>query len=140
LDLSFLTRSLKATALLGLLGSLFASVYVGWGWALGFLLGAAWGIGNLYLLRALVGKVVSLGGRDTWAIVVLVLIKFPLLYGVGFLVLSRPWYPVWAPVSGFSLSLLVIVLKAMGRALLHIEGPDAGRKPAAHASPRRVSP
>jgi hypothetical protein len=139
LDLAFLTRCLKVTALLALLGCLFAAVYVGWGWALGFLLGAAWGIGNLYLLRALIGKVVRQGGRDTWAIVGLVLIKFPLLYALGFVVLSRPWYPFWAPVLGFSLSLIVIVLKAAGRAMLRIEGPDAGRKPVSD-SIRRVAP
>jgi len=130
LDLAFIIRSLKLTALLAVLGFLFASVYVGAGWGLGFLLGAAWGIGNLYLIKILIQLSVRLDSRDWTAVGILVLVKFPLLYGLGYLILSRSWYPFLAPVAGFSLPLGVIVLKAMGRVLLRIEGPDAGRKPA----------
>jgi hypothetical protein len=64
-------------------------------------------------------------------------VKFPLLYGLGYLILSRPWYPFWAPLIGFSLPLLVIILKAVGRVLLRIEGDDAGRKPV-HANLKRA--
>lgn len=138
MDLAFVIRSLKLTALLAVLGFMFTSVYLGAGWGLGFLLGAAWGIGNLYLIKTLIELAVRLDGRDWTSVGVLVLVKFPLLYGLGYLVLSRPWYPFWAPVIGFSLPLAVIVLKAMGRVLMHIEGPDAGRKPA-HSDLKRAS-
>jgi len=137
LDLAFITRSLKLTALLSGLGFIFASVYLGAGWGLGFILGAAWGIGNLYLIKRLIELSVRLEGRDLAAVVILVLVKFPLLYGLGYLILSRSWYPFWAPVIGFSLPLAVIVLKAIGRVLLGIEGSDAGRKPV-HADLKRA--
>jgi hypothetical protein len=138
LDLAFITRSLKLTAVLSAVGFLFTTVYVGAGWGLGFMLGAGWGIGNLYLLKRLIELSVRLEGRDLTAVGILVLVKFPLLYGLGYLILSRSWYPFWAPVIGFSLPLVVIILKAMGRVLLRIEGADAGRKPA-HADMKRAS-
>lgn len=106
---------------LGLLGYLFATVYAGWGWGLGFLLGALWGAGNLYLIKTLIERVVKLGERDWMSIAVLMAVKFPLLYFIGYLILSRDWYEVWAPVLGFSLSLAVIVLKAGGRMLLKLD-------------------
>lgn len=109
------------TVALGLLGYVFGSVYVGWGWGLGFLLGALWGAGNLYLLKSLIERVVKIGDRDLMSIAVLMAVKFPLLYFIGYLILSRDWYGVSAPVLGFSLSLGVIVLKAAGRMLLKLD-------------------
>lgn len=118
------------TVALGLLGYLFATVYAGWGWGLGFLLGALWGAGNLYLLKLLIERVLKVGDRDWMPVAVLLAVKFPLLYFIGYLILSRDWYVLWAPVMGFSLSLAVIVLKAGGRMLLHLDEPRP-RQPAA---------
>jgi hypothetical protein len=118
------------TVALGLLGYLFATVYAGWGWGLGFLLGALWGAGNLYLIKTLIERVVRLGERDGMSIAVLMAVKFPLLYFIGYLILSRDWYPFLAPVLGFSLSLGVIVLKAGGRMLLRLDDTRAHRQAA----------
>ncbi len=63
------------------------------------------------------------------SLLVLGLLKFPLLYLAGYFILAAGTYPVSAPLLGFALPLAVIVLKAGGRLLLGIDGPDAGRAP-----------
>lgn len=127
MDLAFITRSLKMTAVLAVLGYLFATVYAGPGWGFGFLLGALWGVANLYLIKSLIERIVTLDERDWMTVGVFLLVKFPLLYALGFFILSRDWYAVWAPVAGFSLSIVVIVLKAAGRAIMKMDEPKRRR-------------
>lgn len=129
MDLSFITRSLKMTAGLAVLGFLFATVYGGWSWGLGFVLGAFWGVANLYLIKTLIGRVITLDNRDWLSVGVFLLVKFPLLYVLGYLIISRDWYTVWAPVAGFSLSIVVIVLKAGGRAIMKMDEPKRRQVP-----------
>ena len=113
---------------LALLGFLLGTYYVNTAWAVGFALGALWSIANLYLIKVLIEKVITLDKRPAGPVALLVLVKFPLLYGLGFLILSWGWYDVLAPLIGFSLPFAVVVLKAAGRFWLGIDGPDAGRK------------
>ncbi len=129
MDSAFIIRSLRATVALALLGFILAAYYVNTAWGVGFVLGALWSIANLYLLKVLIEKVITLDKRPAGPVVLLVLVKFPLLYGVGFLILSWGWYDVLAPLLGFSLPFAVIVLKAAGRMWLGIDGPGTGRKP-----------
>jgi hypothetical protein len=49
-------------------------------------------------------------------------LKFPLLYLVGYLLLKSSLFPVLSLVVGFTLIFAVIVLKALGRLLLSLEG------------------
>jgi hypothetical protein len=118
------------TVALAVLAALFLIVYVGMGWAVGFLLGALWSCGNIYLIKRLVERVVTPQRRPLGATIWLALIKLPLWYAVGYLIISRHEYSLFAPLAGFPLPLLVIVLKALGRMWLGIEGPGSGRKPA----------
>ena len=129
MDSAFIIRSLRTTVALALLGFILGAYYVSSAWGVGFALGALWSIANLYLIKVLIEKVITLEKRPTGPVVLMVLVKFPLLYGLGFLVLSWGWYDVLAPLFGFSLPFAVIVLKAAGRFWLGIDGPGAGRKP-----------
>lgn len=127
MDTAFLNRTLRASLFLAGLAYLLLYYYEGGGWALGFLLGSLWSIGNLYLLRQLVSRWITVEERPWLPLAVLALFKFPLLYLAGFWVLRQTLYPVPAPLLGFGLPFAVLVLKAGGRLLLGLEGPDAGR-------------
>jgi hypothetical protein len=129
LDSAFIIRSLRTAVALALLGFVLGAYYLNFAAGVGFLLGALWSIANLYLIKVLIEKVITLAKRPAGPVALLVLVKFPLLYGLGFLVLSWGWYDVLAPLCGFSLPFVVVVLKAAGRLWLGIDGPDAGRKP-----------
>ena len=114
-----------------MLGYMLATVYVNDTWALGFLLGSVWSMANLYLIKGLVERVVTPHTGTLRSIVLHAVLKFPLLYAGGYFILSIGGFGVWAPMAGFALPFVVIVLKACGRMLLRIEGSGSGR----HAPP-----
>jgi len=129
LDTAFLSRTLRASLFLTALAYLLLSYYRGGPWALGFALGSLWSAANFFLLRQLIVRIVTLEERAWSTVAFLTLVKFPLLYLAGYLVLSQSAYPVEAPLFGFGLPFMVLVLKAGGRMILGLEGPDAGRNP-----------
>lgn len=80
---------------------------------LGFSLGLIWGIVNIYFLSSLLKNVIQ--EKKTILVFFTVLIKFPLLYYVGYLLLkSELWNPL-AVVAGFSSLLLLIVSQILLR-------------------------
>lgn len=138
MDTAFITRTLKASLLLTALSFLLFSYYRGGSWALGFCLGALWTAASLYLLRELAVRFLTTGDRPLSALLVLALLKFPILYVAGYFILAAGIYPVSAPLLGFALPLAVVVLKAAGRMLLGIHGPEAGRAPRSVFTETRV--
>lgn len=128
----FLRRSMRMTALLVLVGSLFALIYSGTWQALALLSGGAWSLVNLNFLKAGVRAVITLERRDRLAIAGLALIKFPTLYLTGYFLLSFSKFDVGYLLMGFSVFFAVLVLKSLGRALLHLDdGGAAARKQSA---------
>ncbi len=117
-DIGVIRRILVTTAILAALAALGLWVYAGWRWAAGFAGGALIGAVNLVFLTALMREIVRPGRRARGRIAALLAVKVPVVYGglVALLVWKTP--PAIAVVIGFSLVLVVIVLKAAGRALL----------------------
>ena len=113
---------------LSIFGYMLAVVYSNGTWALGFLLGSAWSVANLYIIKGLVELVITPHTGSLRRIALHAVFKFPLLYAGGYFILSAGGYTIWAPMAGFSLPFVVIVLKACGRLLLGIEGSGPGRK------------
>lgn len=120
---------------LSIFGYMLAVVYVNDSWALGFLLGSAWSVANLYLIKGLVELAISPHTGSLGRIALHAVFKFPMLYAAGYLILSIGGFGVWAPMAGFALPFVIIVLKAGGRMLLGLEGSGTGR----HAPPLRTT-
>ena len=117
-DLGFVRRTLRTSTWLGAVAVVLAWVWQGTTWAVGFAGGAFIGIANLVLLAALFREVLTRERRNTGRIIALLAIKVPLVYGgLAALLLSRA-LPAISMVAGFSLVLAVILLKALGRALV----------------------
>ncbi|MBP6875378.1 MAG: hypothetical protein KBD56_04855 [Candidatus Eisenbacteria bacterium] len=133
-DLSFVRRVLVTTAWLGALIALAAAVYRGWYWALSFSGGAVIGALNLVFLTVLVREVVRLGQRRWGTILSVLALKMPLVYGGLALLLIWRKTNAAAVMIGFSLPLVVIVLKAAGRAL--VQSGLFGGRTAGKAAPR----
>ncbi len=111
-------RILLTSAWLGALATLAAWAFLGGRWALGFAGGALIGSANLVFLTVLARMVIVPGKRNLPSIAAVLSIKLIAVYGgLAGLLLWR-FVPTLAVVCGFSLVLVVITLKAAGRALL----------------------
>lgn len=126
LDPGFVRRTVITTIVVGLLGGLVAFVYLGALVAAGVLAGAIVGAANLWFLWKLIQLVVAPVRGSTRAIVSFALMKIVFVYGLGAALLVWGKLPaVWLLV-GFSLILLVAVLKVAGL-LLTATGSGASR-------------
>jgi len=93
------------------------------------LVGALWGSLNLYFLTNLITEIFSPGKEvRKGKVILIVLVKFPLLYLIGYVLLiikrsgsQDPYFPAISLVSGFTLIFLVMFLKALGRWILSLE-------------------
>jgi F-type H+-transporting ATPase subunit a len=117
LDPSFFRRVYLASVVLASLFGLFASARLGAQWGLGFLLFALWSTLNLWSLERLLRLVASRQDRRPGRIVAALLFKLCVVYGLGALLILRGGFDGYALMAGFSVPLLVIVLKVLGRVL-----------------------
>jgi len=120
-EIDFIARTLKTCGLLALLVLAFGSFYFGFRPTLSVFTGIIWGMVNLYFLALLIRTTLRPEGADKAAALVFLLIKFPLLYLSGYLMMVSDYFQPLLLVIGFTVSLLVIVLKAAGRAVLKLD-------------------
>lgn len=118
----FIHRVIKTSLVVVALGFIFVTVYYDFKFGTGILVGTIWGCLNLYFLTNLITEIFSpekeiRKGR----IILIVLVKFPLLYLVGYVLLIIKYFPALSLVSGFTLIFLVMFLKALGRWVLSLE-------------------
>ncbi len=122
-------RILVTTAWFGGVLALIAGALLGWAWALGFAAGTLVGAANLLFLALLARLVLVSGRRNVPRILAVLSIKVLIVYGGLAALLLWKTPPTVPVVLGFSLVLIVITLKAAGRALLssdsmRIEAPS----------------
>jgi len=115
MGLDFINRVIKTTLLLGALIFIFGSYYFDWVYSAGILAGVLWGCANLWFIRQFIINYITPGDRNSKKLVLFMAIKFPVLYGLGFLILKVGLFPVVSFVIGFSLIFMVILLKAVGK-------------------------
>jgi hypothetical protein len=121
MGLEFITRIIRTTAILALVVALYLTMYVAGKTALGFLVGVTWSLVNLYFIKGLVTEVITPRETRKDVAVVLGLIKFPILYVGGFLIIASGYFPVIALLAGFSLIFPVALLKVLGRVILRMD-------------------
>lgn len=74
-------------------------------WAGGVMIGALWMAVSLYLLVQILAITAGAGRKDRLA--VLAMLKFPVMYLTGFLILKSRFFPVVSIVAGLTLVLAV---------------------------------
>lgn len=112
----FIDRVLKTTAILTSLGFLFTTSALGIPFGVGFLASAVWSALNLWLLTLLI-RTAFAPEASRKKVLILFLLKFPLLYGCGFLLVVYGKIHILGALVGFSLPLIVIILKSAGQSL-----------------------
>ena len=112
----FVRRVLITTAWLGTVCFLCVGFYIGLGMAIAWVAGVALGLADLSLINGLIRE--ATGSQRRSILAVLFALKTVVLYAVGavalFLLDLNPFFLL----AGFSLFLVVIVLKVLGRLLL----------------------
>ena len=121
MSLEFLNRIWKTTLVVGLVVFAFTAVYFDMRFAWGLLVGCLWGIANFIALTAVLTSFVTTGNVNRNRALVLATIKFPVIYGMGFLILRSEWFEPTALLVGFSLLFMVTLLKALGRSYLKMD-------------------
>lgn len=119
MGVEFIHRVIKTTLVLAALGFLFVTVYYDFKFGGGILASAVWGCLNILFLTHLITEVFSPGKEiRKGKVIMIAVVKFPLLYAAGFLLLRTGYFPLVSLVIGFSLLFVVMFLKAMGRWIL----------------------
>lgn len=117
LELQFLYKSLRLTLYLTLLIGAFLTYYYGGSFALGFVSGSFWNIFNFSILIRLIRSVFQTVKPSKIKIVLFFILKFGLLYVLGFVIIKYSGFSLWGILAGFSLLLVVLFLKALGKVL-----------------------
>lgn len=110
MELKFITQVIKITSALSLVSLLAVTLFLGYMDGLAFFAGAVWGCINLILIKNLVQKVLPFDSKNAFKILLILGVKFPLLYLVGALLLTVAHLPPISLMAGFSLVFAVIFL------------------------------
>ncbi len=123
MGVELLRRVRKTSLVVGFI--LFWVVAVYWEVAagVGWLLGLSWSLVNLYLIGLIVQAMLSRGPIRRLRIALIMVVKVPVLYAIGFVLFSIGWFPVASLLVGFIWPFVVIVLKVLGRAVLRMDEP-----------------
>ncbi len=133
MGLEFIHRVIKTSLVVSALGFLFVTVYFDFKFGGGILAGAIWCSLNLLFLTHLITEVFTPAKEvKKGKVVMIALIKFPLLYAAGYLLLKINFFPAESLLSGFTLIFLVMFLKALGRWILSLDSRDKAKPSSAN--------
>jgi hypothetical protein len=121
MDISFISRTLKTTGVLGLIVLTFGWMYLDIYHVLAIFSGMIWSMINLYFLTLLVRSTIRPEGVDKWAAFGFLFIKFPLLYLAGYFLLIVPYFELKYLLIGFTSIFAVMLLKVLGRVVLGLD-------------------
>lgn len=119
-NLKVFTQSIGITCGIALAAAGVAGLLKDARFGLGVLVSAGWMLVNLGLLRqvALVlGEAGSNPRRKSLAVFLLMIVKFPVLYYVGYLILASRWFPAVSLLIGFSLWIIGFLGVSIRRAV-----------------------
>lgn len=109
----FIQQSIKLTLISALLISGLISIYMGLFEGFGIILGASWGCLNLVLIQNTLNSLLADKSKNPLKIIALLGLKFPVLYGLGYLLLASEYFPVLSLLAGSSIIFLVIFLNSL---------------------------
>jgi hypothetical protein len=118
MNLDFIDRVIKTSLILIAIVFPFAAFYIGLAFTISILLGCIWGCANLFLIRLLVTKTIGAIVKNKVWLIIIIFIKFPLLYFVGYLLIKWKYLSPYGLLCGFSAIFVVTVLKVASRSIL----------------------
>ena len=114
MDGDFIKRSLRVSIIITIIVIPLISVYFSGSITMGFMAGSAWNIINLFLLTKLLNMfIMPHEFSKKWGIAAGI-IKFPVLYGIGYVIIRYTNISRYGIMCGISVVLIVMMLKALG--------------------------
>ncbi len=117
----FIQRTLRTTGIVVLFLSVIGLYYFPPYDILAFLTAGVWSIINMLFLSALVRTVLRPDNIDKMSAMVLMMVKFPLLYATAYFIFTTELFRPIPIVVGISMILIVMVLKAFSRVMLGLD-------------------
>jgi len=135
MDVNLQSRVRKTSIVIGVPVAIVVSTHWGISVGGGLAAGIAWSLVNLHFIGSLVKKTITTEDRNVLGIVVTMFIKYPVLYGVGFLLLWNGYLSVAGLVAGFTWPFFVLLMKGLGRHYLKLDetGRSTGDDSAVHS-------
>jgi hypothetical protein len=118
LGLDFINRVIKTTLILAAFVTPFLILYTGYSFGISVLFGAVWGVLNLLAIKFVIVSLVRPGKRNLKFGLLILFFKIPVLYGIGYFLLTWDYLSAGGLLWGFSGILIVAVLKGLSRSIL----------------------
>lgn len=126
MDIRFIDRIIKTTLVLAAILFPFFALYIKMSFALSVLFGAVWGSLNLWAIKMIVLSLMPGPKRNLLLGLIILFLKLPVLYFVGYLLVTWSYLSVGGLLWGFSGILVVALLKVLGRLYLGLDEIKAG--------------
>lgn len=120
MGIEFIHRVIKTSLVVSVILFVCVTFYYDFKFGSGILAGCGWSCLNLYFLTNLIKEALGAQKPKKTKIALIILVKFPLLYLLGYFLLRTDYFPVLSLLSGFTLIFVVIFLKALGRWIISI--------------------
>lgn len=108
-----LTRASRLVGLMSLVVVPTLAGTCGWRAAVGFVCGLLWALANVWVMRLLVRGWLHVPRWRIWKLAGLLVLKIPILYSLGAVLLLSPWSSPLAVLAGFSLWFLALWVRAV---------------------------
>lgn len=113
MELNLINSVLRMVLALALICLIFVSCVYDFKEGLGIFLGGIWGGANLFFIKQLMESILTLSPKNYLKIYSLFLIKFPLIYGIGYVLIKFDYFSPWSLLIGFSLLFAALFLKGL---------------------------
>ncbi len=121
MDLNFVDRIIKATLIVAAILFPFLALYIAMNFALSVLFGAVWGCLNLLAIKIIIVSLLPGEKKNTTLGIIILFVKLPVLYGIGYLLVTWKYLSIYGLLWGFSGILIVALLKVLGRIYLGLD-------------------
>lgn len=118
MELNFIRQVVQLSLISSASLAVLVGLYLGFFDGLAIFLGALWGCANLLLIKKIVENYFLHKTSNHFLNGLMLLVKFPLLYGCGYLLFTSESLPPWFLLLGFSCIVLMMVFNSIRGALL----------------------
>lgn len=121
MSLDFINRIIRTSLVLAAVLFPFLAVYISIAFAIAYILSCIWACLNLFAIKFLIVRLITPEPKNKVLLAIFLLIKFPIIYFLGYLLVAWSYLPIYGLVWGFSSILAVSVLKVLSRQLLQLD-------------------